>query len=437
MAAFEYFKTNVEKAASLLGLSEAERKALEKPDRILRAELEIEMDDGKKERFPAYRVQFNNARGPYKGGIRFHPNADEDEVSALAAMMAVKCAVVGIPMGGGKGGVAVDPKKLSRGEIHRLSRAYVRAFADNLGPDTDVPAPDVYTNPEIMGVMLDEYEKIVGKKSPAMITGKPVELGGSFGRDTATADGAMAVLEAFFKDRRFDPKFLTVAIQGVGNAGAQAARLACAMGMKVVALADSHGTLKSRRGIDVEKTLSIKEEKGSVRDLYCQGSVCDATRLAEDDAEILAADAVIVAQADVLIPAALEEQVRKENAPDVTADIILEIANGPVTPEADEVLASKNTTVIPDVLANAGGVTVSYFEWLQNRSGEHWTKEVVRARLLETMTKAYREIADFAKERDITLREAAYALALTRIIGAMKAREKLRPNDFARADTPI
>lgn len=421
MAAFEYFKTNVDKAATLLGLSESQRKALEKPDRILRAELDIEMDDGTKARFPAYRVQFNNARGPYKGGIRFHPNADEDEVSALAAMMAVKCAVVGIPMGGAKGGVAVDPKKLSRDEVHRLSRAYVRAFAGDLGPDLDVPAPDVYTNSEIMGVMLDEYEKIVGKKSPAMITGKPVELGGSLGRDTATADGAMAVLEAFLKDRKLDPKHLTVAMQGAGNAGTQAARLADLMGMKVVALADSHGTLRSSRGIDVEKTLSIKEEKGSVRGLYCEGSVCDAAKLAHDEAEILTPDAVIAVETDVLIPAALEEQIRKDNAPDVKASIILEIANGPITPEADAILASKDAVVIPDVLANAGGVTVSYFEWLQNRSGEHWTKKVVRARLLETMTKAYREVADFARERRVTLREAAYALALSRIVEAMKA----------------
>lgn len=427
MAAFEYFKTNVERAAELLRFSAAERAALEKPDRILWAELTVPMDDGRTEKFPAYRVQFNNARGPYKGGIRFHPAADEDEVSALAAMMAVKCAVVGIPMGGGKGGVAVDPKKLSRDEIHRLSRAYVRAFAANLGPDTDVPAPDVYTNPEIMGVMLDEYEKIVGKKAPAMITGKPLELGGSVGRDTATADGAMAVLAEVLKDRKLDPKKLTVAIQGVGNAGARAARLAEATGMTVIALADSRGTLLRPRGLDVERVLEAKEAKGSVRGLYCEGSVCDAAKLAHDGAEVLPPEAVITAPADVLIPAALEEQIHKGNAGDVKAKIILEIANGPATPDADVILGKKHIIVVPDVLVNAGGVTVSYFEWLQNRAGETWDEETVRARLLETMTKAYREVADFAKEKNVTLREAAYALALSRITEAMKSRLTVTP----------
>lgn len=420
MAAFAYFKRNVEKAADLLGLTEAERLRFEKPDRILRADLTVAMDDGGTATFPAYRVQFNNARGPYKGGIRFHPDADEDEVSALAAMMAIKCAVVGIPMGGGKGGVAVDPKVLSRTEIHRLSREYVKAFADHFGPDIDVPAPDVYTNSEIMGVMLDEYEKIVGKNAPAMITGKPIALGGSLGRDTATADGAMAVLQEALKDRQLDPDTLTAAIQGAGNAGAQAARLARHMGMKIIALADSHGTLKSDRGLDIEETLRVKEQRGSLRDMYCEGTVCDAAKMAQDLAEILPADAVLTQEVDVLIPAALEEQIHKENANDIKATVILEIANGPITPEADEILPK--SSVIPDVLANAGGVTVSYFEWMQNKSGDYWEKEYVHQRLFETMTKAYREAADFARERSVTLREAAYALALKRIMEATHAR---------------
>ncbi|MFM2330826.1 MAG: glutamate dehydrogenase [Candidatus Parcubacteria bacterium] len=409
MAAFTYFKTNVDRAAKLLGLSDAERKALEKPDRILKADLKITLDNGTAATFPAYRVQFNNARGPYKGGIRFHPDADEDEVSALAAMMAIKCAVVGIPMGGGKGGVAVDPKKLSRDEIHRLSRAYVRAFADHLGPDTDVPAPDVYTNAEIMGVMLDEYEKIVGHKAPAMITGKPIEQGGSLGRDTATADGAMEVLAQLLKDKKLDPSKLSVAVQGAGNAGAQAARLAVEMGIKVTVLADSHGTLVRNEGIDVAKALRDKEATGSV----CAGEPG------------LEPGAVITQVADILIPAALEEQVRADNVEQVKAKIILEIANGPVTPVADEILATKGVTVVPDVLANAGGVTVSYFEWEQNRAGEQWTAEVVRERLTEIMNKAYREVADFALEKKVTLREAAYALALKRIIEAMKQQGRI------------
>lgn len=422
MAALQFFHHNVSKAADLLGLTDNERTTLLTHDRVLKKELTIQMDAGGTATFPAYRVQFSNARGPYKGGIRFHPDADEDEVSALAAMMAIKCAVVGIPFGGGKGAIAVDPKKLSRTEIHALSREFVRAFSDYLGPDTDIPAPDVYTNPEIMGVMLDEYERITGKNQPAMITGKPLSLGGSLGRDTATADGAMAVLGALLGDKALDPKALKIAVQGAGNAGAQAARLAQKSGMKVVALADSHGTLYREQGIDVGRTLLAKEEKGSVKSLYCEGSVCDAARLAEDDVQILSSESIIGLSADVFIPAALEEQVHAGNANEVKAGIVLEIANGPVTPEADAALAAKSAVVVPDVLANAGGVTVSYFEWMQNKSGDYWSREIVHDRLLSTMTKAYREVADFAKERGTTLREAAYALALARLNDALQAR---------------
>ena len=416
MAAFQYFKHHVDKAATLLGLSEADRKKLETPDRVLKAELTIPLDAGGTATFPAYRVQFNNARGPYKGGIRFHPNADEDEVQALAAMMAVKCAVVDIPFGGGKGGVAVDPKKLSRTELHELSRAYVRAFAEHMGPEVDVPAPDVYTTPEIMAVMLDEYEKIVGKPSPAFITGKPLERGGSEGRDTATADGAVFVLAELLTDRHHSADNFTAAVQGAGNAGAQAARLLSNMGMQIKAIADSGGTLVCTTEVDVAKTLAVKELNGSLRSLYCEGSVCDAEKMSADGCAYANPEAVITCDADILVPAALEEQVRADNVAEVKASIVLEIANGPVTPEADQTLALRGVAVIPDVLANAGGVTVSYFEWLQNRSDEHWTREEVHDRLSQVMRDAYRDVADFALDRGVTLREAAYALALSRIL---------------------
>ncbi len=413
MAAFQYFKQNMHQAAQMLGLTEAEQKALETPDRILRADLKIMLDDGGAASFPAYRVQFNNARGPYKGGIRFHPDADEDEVSALSAMMMVKCAVVGIPLGGAKGGVAVDPKKLSQKELFAVARAYVRAFAEHLGPDIDIPAPDVYTTPEIMAVMLDEYETIVGKSAPAMITGKPLSVGGSVGRDTATADGAIAVLAALLEDRSLDTKDLTASVQGAGNAGAQAAHLLQYMGTKVVALADSKGTLSRTSGLNVDAVLAMKALHGSVLDVADAGVVKGST------------DSVITTAADIFVPAALEEQVTAINASAVEANIILEIANGPVTPEADAILAAKGSTVIPDVLANAGGVTVSYFEWIQNRTGERWNREAVETKLHQTMCGAYREVSDFAKERGTTLREASYALALTRIIEAMKVRGRL------------
>lgn len=403
MSAFQYFKEHVDRAAHLLGLTEEERKKLETPDRVLRADLTIDMDGGGTQTFPAYRVQFNNARGPYKGGIRFHPNADEDEVSALAAMMAIKCAVVDIPFGGAKGGVAVDPKKLSPTEIEALARAYVRAFGEHMGPEVDVPAPDVYTTPAIMAFMRDEYEKMVGHEAPAFITGKPLEQGGSQGRDTATADGAIIVLEALLADQHRVLEKLTVAVQGAGNAGAQAASLVAQAGGRVVAIADSHGALLNPEGLDVATILAKKHEGVAVSDSGVPGT---KAKVGDE----------LAAACDVLIPAALEEVITKENADQVKATVVLEIANGPVTPEADVLLLARSIGVVPDVLANAGGVTVSYFEWLQNRAGETWTHEQVTERLTETMQNAYRDVADFAFERGITLREAAYALAISRIL---------------------
>ena len=403
MAAFHYFKQHVEKASNLLNLEEADRVKFETPDRVLKAELTIALDDGGSATFPAYRVQFNNARGPYKGGIRFHPDADEDEVSALAAMMAIKCAVVDIPFGGAKGGVSVDVKKLSANEINEVARAYVRAFSEHLGPDIDVPAPDVYTTADIMAVMLDEYEKIVGKPSPAFITGKPLDKGGIVGRDTATADGAIFVLKSLLNDQHRGAEGLRAAVQGAGNAGAQAAHLLGGMGMKIIALADSHGTLLNRHGLAVNEILTAKENGAHVVDSGAEGEVGSAA-------------AVIASDCDILVPAALEEQITEENAERVKADVILEIANGPITPEADDSLSARGVAVVPDVLANAGGVTVSYFEWLQNRSDSLWTKDMVHERLEQTMTDAYRDVADFAINRNVTLREAAYALALQRIL---------------------
>lgn len=415
MAAFAYFKEHVDKAAALLQLSDRERAALETPDRILRAELTIPLDAGGTAVFPAYRVQFDNARGPYKGGIRFHPHADEDEVSALAAMMAVKCAVVGIPLGGAKGGVAVDPKQLSKHELHLLAREYVKAFAANLGPDQDIPAPDVYTNPEIMAVMLDEYEKVTGKSQPGMITGKPLSLGGSLGRDTATADGAIMVLKALLEDRHLEGEVVRAAVQGAGNAGAQAAHLLHDMGLSVVSIADSGGTLTHNDGLEIEKVLAFKETGKHVAEAvsFIDGATSGTPQ------------EVLSQKVDILVPAALEEQIIKENADSVQAGIVLEVANGPITPEADAALAARGVAVVPDVLANAGGVTVSYFEWVQNRSGYYWSAEAVREGLSSTMVKAYADVARTAKDHGITLREASYVLALERLIDAKRTRGRI------------
>lgn len=415
MAAFEYFKQNVGKASELLGFSEEVQTKLMTPNRVLRAELTIPLEAGGTETFPAYRVQFNNARGPYKGGIRFHPEADEDEVSALAAMMAIKCAVVGIPLGGAKGGVAVDPKKLSQKDLHTLAREYVKAFSDHIGPDQDIPAPDVYTNSEIMGVMLDEYERITGKSQPAMITGKPLSLGGSLGRDTATADGAVEVLKALLEDRHLEADVLTAAVQGAGNAGGQAAHLLYSMGMSVVSIADSKGTLSSTDGLDMDKVLAFKEAGNHIPDAGAH----------MEGVTVGTVEEVLSFAADVLVPAALEEQITKENVESIQAGIILEVANGPITPEADAALAAQGVVVIPDVLANAGGVTVSYFEWVQNRSGYYWSADIVREGMQTTMRKAYKNVADFAAERGISLRDASYAVALERIAEAMRGRGAL------------
>jgi glutamate dehydrogenase/leucine dehydrogenase len=414
MAAFEYFKTHVHKASSILGLSEDLQQKLMTPDRILKADLTVRMDTGGTATFPAYRVQFNNARGPYKGGIRFHPNADEDEVQALAAMMAIKCAVVNIPLGGAKGGVAVDPKKLSKTEIDALAREYVKAFAEHLGPDQDIPAPDVYTTPHIMGVMLDEYERIMHRSAPGMITGKPIAIGGSQGRDTATADGAIAILRSHLEGGFVEIQDLRASVQGAGNAGARAAELLQAMKANVYAIADSHGTIRKVGGLDVRTVLAEKEDGKSVIDA--------AERI--KDSEVLDHDAALYETVDLLVPAALEEVITKENVSRVQASTILEIANGPITPEADDALRAKGVTVIPDVLANAGGVTVSYFEWIQNRTGERWTHKEVSDKLGKVMVDAYKDVAAFAKERGCSLREASYALALERIADAMEARGK-------------
>ncbi len=412
MAAFTHVVTTLQASATRLGLSPHEVETLLTPDRVLKADLSITLDDGATASFPAYRVQFNNARGPYKGGIRFHPGADEDEVSALAALMAVKCAVVGIPFGGAKGGIVVDPKKRSQKELHALARAYVRAFVEHLGPDLDIPAPDVYTTPEIMAVMLDEYEHLMGKSQPAMITGKPLSVGGSEGRDTATAQGAIAVLHAYLTGEGRDPGSLQAAVQGAGNAGAEAAHLLREMGVTVTALADSKGTLVNPAGLHIDHVLAMKELKGSVLDAHEEG-------------EARGPLAVLEAPVDLLVPAALEEQITREMVERVKAGVILEIANGPVTPEADTVLHERGVVVIPDVLANAGGVTASYFEWIQNRSGERWSREEVRTKLDAVMGRAFAEVSERARDEGLTLREAAYTLALSRLTEALRARGRL------------
>lgn len=390
---------------------------LRHPSAVLEVAVPLRHDDGSLEVLRGYRVRHNDLRGPAKGGIRFHPKVDLDEVKALAFWMTCKCAVMGIPFGGGKGGICVDPKQLSRLELERLSRAYMERVADFVGPDTDVMAPDVNTNATVMGWMADEYANIVRRRTPAVITGKPVALGGSPGRDTATGRGAYVCLTELAKRQGWDPGRTTVAIQGFGNAGQGVAQLLYLDGWSVVAVSDSQGGIHRPEGFDVPSLVQFKNETRRLDAVYCQGSVCEAV-----PARRVTNDELLGLDVDVLIPAAMEDQITAANAASVKARTVVEVANGPVTPEADRILAAAGTTVVPDILANAGGVTVSYFEWAQNRSGTTWSLAEVEQRLDAMMVGSLELVLGISEVNGIDLRTAAYALALRRLgeaIGAL------------------
>lgn len=386
------------------------------PKSTLRVALPVRMDDGSVQHFTGYRCRYNNALGPTKGGIRFHPNVSVAEVQALALWMTIKCAVVGLPFGGAKGGVIVDPKTLSPMELERLSRAYVRAMADVIGPQSDIPAPDVYTNARIMGWMLDEYEAIKRIKVPGVITGKPVRLGGSLGRDDATGRGAYLCILELAKKRGLIPGDTTVAVQGFGNGGYHVARLLEEAGYKIVAISDSKGGIYSDKGFDVESIYEEKQRSRRVRAVYCDQSVCEIV-----DHDAISNEEILKLDVDILIPAALEGVINKKNAASIRAGYIVEVANGPILSAADPIIESNGTIVIPDVLANAGGVTVSYFEWVQNRQGFRWKLEEVHARLQEIMQESFATIWNLAEERGARMRKAAYGYAINRIGEAIES----------------
>lgn len=375
-------------------------------ERLSRAEREITvsipvlMDDGSTRFFEGYRVQHSSIRGPYKGGIRFHPEADLDEVRALALWMTMKTAVANIPMGGGKGGVVVDPDSLSSGELERLSRGFVRALYQNLGPDTDVPAPDVNTTPEIMSWMVDEYELLTGDTSKAAFTGKPVGNGGSEGRGIATGLGGYYVFEAL-RERIGLQEVSTVAVQGMGNVGGHAARIFHQHGHKVVAMSDSRGAIYNEEGLDPK---SVEDYKVDCRSLE-----------GYPDARFLTNAELLELPVDVLVPAAMENQLTEANAPNLRAKSVLELANGPTTPEADHILFERGIRVVPDILANAGGVVVSTFEWEQNKKGEYWDEGEVLKRLQDTLVPQAEEVWQRADTLNVPLRVAAYVLALERL----------------------
>jgi glutamate dehydrogenase (NADP+) len=400
--------TRLDDAASHLQLDPDVLERLKYPRETTKVRLLIRMDDGSRKSFMAWRCRYDDTRGPTKGGIRFHPDATADEVETLAFWMTFKCAVMNLPYGGAKGAVQVDPRNLSKAELERLSRAYMQAFSGIIGPDRDIPAPDVYTNAMIMGWMADEYASIVGRVTPAVITGKPIALGGSLGRDDATARGGFYLLRHFEQELGLAPG-ARVAVQGFGNAGSHIARLLGDVGYRIVAVSDSRHGVHASEGIPYDRLIAAKQAAGL------------ASLVGVDGIEVIAPDDIVGVACDVLVPAALENLIHADNAASVKAKVIVELANGPITPEADEILGAKGVVVLPDILANAGGVTVSYFEWVQNRQGYYWTAAEVHDRLKASMEAEGRAIWDRAQKHDIPLRRAAYVHALGRLAEAIEA----------------
>ncbi len=401
MSLFENTLKQIDKAASVMSLDKEMKSYLSTHKRIVEVSIPVRMDDGSLRFFEGFRVQHNNSCGPYKGGFRYHQQVDMGEVKALAAWMTIKCSVVGIPLGGGKGGVIVDPKLLSEGEKERLTRAYARAIADVVGPDRDVPAPDVNTNAQMMDWFADEYSKYCGSDQRGVVTGKSIAAGGSKGRNNATAQGGIYILDEYVKKHQLEAAKTRVIIQGFGNAGGIAADLLAAQGYKIVGASDSKGGIYNENGIDNAKLATCKAEKGSVVEF--------------EDAQKMSNEELLEKDCDILVLAALENQVHSGNAANVKAKLILELANGPTTPEADEILASRGVIVVPDILANAGGVTVSYFEMLQNAAGNYWSEEEVNMKLKEIMVKAFAEVLANAEKYGCDLRVAAYVTSLDRV----------------------
>ena len=390
---------------------------LKHPKASLQVSIPLRTDKGSLMMLTGYRVHHDDTRGPTKGGIRYHSNVSLDEVQALAFWMTFKCAVTSIPFGGAKGGIAVTPKSLSPMELERLSRGYIRRIADFIGPEIDIPAPDMYTNAMIMGWMMDEYSKIKRQHCPAVITGKPIPLGGSVGREDATGRGAYHCIKELEKIRELNPEQTRIAIQGFGNVGQSVAALLHQDGYKIVAISDSKGGIFKSDGFDIPSVIQVKNQTREVKAVYCKGTVCEVV-----SAETITNEELLELDVDILIPAALEGQITEENASNINAATIVEIANGPVTPAADAILDKKGILIVPDILANAGGVTVSYFEWVQNKSGLYWSESDVHQRLHEIMSREFQTLYTFSNEKSIPMRTAAYAHALNRIGKAIESK---------------
>ena len=397
----------IKDALNKLGYDEAMYELLKEPLRMLTVRIPVKMDDGTTKVFTGYRAQHNDAVGPTKGGVRFHPMVSEQEVKALSMWMTLKCGIVDLPYGGGKGGIIRDPRQMSMGELERLSRGYVRAVSQIVGPTKDIPAPDVFTNAQIMAWMMDEYSRMDEFNSPGFITGKPIVLGGSQGRDRATAEGVTIVIQEAAKKRGIDIQGARVVIQGFGNAGSFLAKFMSDLGAKVIGISDAYGALHDPNGLDIDYLLDRRDSFGTVTTLF-ENTISNK--------ELLELDC------NILVPAAIENQITAENAHHIKANIVVEAANGPTTAEATKILTERGILLVPDVLASAGGVTVSYFEWVQNNQGYYWTEEEVREKLYRKMVDAFENVYSTATNRNINMRLAAYMVGVRRTAEASRFR---------------
>ncbi|AMX01063.1 Glu/Leu/Phe/Val dehydrogenase [Rummeliibacillus stabekisii] len=397
----------IQEALQKLGYDESMYELLKEPLRMLEVRIPVKMDDGSVKVFTGYRAQHNDAVGPTKGGVRFHPQVSEEEVKALSMWMTLKAGIVDLPYGGGKGGVICDPRQMSMGEVERLSRGYVRATSQIVGPTKDIPAPDVFTNSQIMAWMMDEYSRMDEFNSPGFITGKPIVLGGSQGRDRATAQGVTIVIEEAAKRKNIDIKGARVVIQGFGNAGSFLAKFMSDLGAKVIAISDAYGALHDPEGLDIDYLLDRRDSFGTVTTLF-ENTITNQ--------ELLELDC------DILVPAAIENQITADNAHNIQAKIVVEAANGPTTTEATKILYDRGILLVPDVLASAGGVTVSYFEWVQNNQGYYWSEEEVNEKLLKKMVEAFDNVYNVAETRNIDMRLAAYMVGVRKTAEASRFR---------------
>lgn len=397
----------IKEALDKLGYDEGMYELMKEPIRMVEVRIPVRMDDGKVKVFTGFRGQHNDAVGPTKGGVRFHPGVTADEVRALSMWMTLKAGIVDLPYGGGKGGIICDPREMSMGELERLSRGYVRALSQVMGPTKDIPAPDVFTNAQIMAWMMDEYSRIDEFNSPGFITGKPIVLGGSQGRDSATAEGVTIIINEAAKKRGIDMKGARVVIQGFGNAGSFLSKFLHDAGAKVIGISDAYGALHDPDGLDIDYLLDRRDSFGTVTTLF------DNTIT---NAELLELDC------DILVPAAIENQITEKNANNIKATIVVEAANGPTTSEATKILTDRGILLVPDVLASAGGVTVSYFEWVQNNMGYYWTEEEVREKMTTKMVDAFENVYNVASTRNIDMRLAAYMIGIRKTAEASRFR---------------